>query len=285
MRILAILVLVFGVALAGGAVFFASKYYDEMKASMAQKGPDTVRVLVAKKSLAYGETISPEGLQWVEWPKHAVPAGAFTSIEGLFGETKKEKRIVLRGIEAGEPILDARITKFGESPRVAMNLSEGMRAVSIRIDDVSGVSGFVAPGDRVDILLTRTIDNNLVSSVILQEVSVIAVDQTSSAETSGPRLGRTVTFEVNTNQAQRLALAQQVGRLSLTLRGFGESTDEKMAPVTADQLSDLNAAPTQEVSKVRVRRGTQLSDVRIDGTTDSDASGQDGTAPAPAPAN
>lgn len=281
MRIIAILVLVFGVALAGGAVFFASKYYDEMKASMAQKGPDTVRVLVAKKSLAYGATVAAEDLQWVEWPKHAVPAGAFTSIEELFGESKKEKRIVLRGIEAGEPILDARITNFGESPRVAMNLGEGMRAVSIRIDDVSGVAGFVAPGDRVDILLTRTIDNNLVSSVILQEIAVIAVDQQSSAETSGPRLGRTVTFEVNTNQAQRLALAQQVGRLSLTLRGFGESADEKMAPVTADQLSDIGAAPKEEISKVRVRRGTQLSDVRIDGNTDEQAQPD----PVPAPAN
>jgi pilus assembly protein CpaB len=285
MRIIAILVLVFGVALAGGAVFFASKYYDEMKASMAQKGPDTVRVLVAKKSLAYGAQVTAESLQWVEWPKQAVPAGAFTSIEGLFGKNKNEKRIVLRGIEAGEPILDARITKFGESPRVAMNLGEGMRAVSIRIDDVSGVSGFVAPGDRVDILLTRTIENNLVSSVILQEIAVIAVDQQSSSETSGPRLGRTVTFEVNTNQAQRLALAQQVGRLSLTLRGFGEATDEKMAPVTADQLSDLGAAPKEEISKVRVRRGTQLSDVRIDGSTESSADGQGEPAPAPAPAN
>jgi Flp pilus assembly protein CpaB len=94
-----------------------------------------------------------------------------------------------------------------------------------------------------------------------------------------------VTFEVNTNQAQRLALAQQVGRLSLTLRGFGEATDEKMAPVTADQLSDLGAAPKEEISKVRVRRGTQLSDVRIDGSTESSADGQGEPAPAPAPAN
>jgi pilus assembly protein CpaB len=265
MRILAILVLVFGVALAGGAIFFASKYFDEMKASMAQQAPDTVRVLVAKQTLAYGETLKAEHLQWVEWPKTVVPAGAFTSVEALFGKDKKQKRIVLRAIEAGEPILDARITEFGESPRVAMNLGEGMRAVSIRIDDVSGVSGFVAPGDRVDILLTRTIEDQLVSSVILQEITVIAVDQQSNTESSSPRIGRTVTFEVNTNQAQRLALAQQVGKLSLTLRGFGEAVDGPMKPVTAGELSDLEAGPVQQVSKVRVRRGTEVRDVRIDG--------------------
>ncbi len=281
MRILAILVLFFGVALAGGAIFFASKYFEEMKASMASQGPETVRVLVAKNALAYGTPIKAENLQWVEWPKAAVPAGAFTSIEALFGQSKKEKRIVLRAIEAGEPILDARITKFGESPRVAMNLGEGMRAVSIRIDDVSGVAGFVAPGDRVDILLTRTINEELVSSVILQEITVIAVDQQSNAEIASPTIGRTVTFEVNTNQAQRLALAQQVGKLSLTLRGFGETDEGTMRPVTAGELSDIIGAPKQEVAKVRVRRGTSVSDVRIDGTTEEPTE----AAPAPAPAN
>jgi Flp pilus assembly protein CpaB len=74
-----------------------------------------------------------------------------------------------------------------------------------------------------------------------------------------------VTFEVNTNQAQRLALAQQVGKLSLTLRGFGEAVDGPMKPVTAGELSDLEAGPVQQVSKVRVRRGTEVRDVRIDG--------------------
>lgn len=280
MRIIAILVLVFGVALAGGAIFFASKYFNDMKASMAQQKPDTVRVLVAKQKLSYGATIKAENLQWVEWPKAAVPAGAFTSIEALFGKDKKQKRIVLRSIEAGEPILDARITEFGESPRVAMNLSEGMRAVSIRIDDVSGVSGFVAPGDRVDILLTRTIDDELVSSVILQEITVIAVDQQSNTEASSPRIGRTVTFEVNTTQAQKLALAQQVGKLSLTLRGFGEGADGPMKPVTAGELSGLEAGPVKQVQKVRVRRGMKVREERIDGTTDDAVEPEPDTAPA-----
>lgn len=271
MRIIAILVLVFGVALAGGSVFLASKYYDEMKASMAQQGPDTVRVLVSKHALAYGATLSSENLQWVEWPKAVVPPGAFTSVEALFGADHKERRIVLRSIEPGEPILEAKITKFGESPRVAMNLGDGMRAVSIRIDDVTGVAGFVAPGDRVDILLTRTIEGQLVSSVILQEITVIAIDQQLSTETTRAQLGRTVTFEVNTEQAQKLALAQQVGRLSLTLRGFGEDAAGPLRPVTADELSDLVSGPVTKTPTVRVRRGVSVNDVNIDGTGDPGA--------------
>jgi len=271
MRILAILVMVFGVALAGGSVFLASKYYDEMKASMAQQGPDTVRVLVAKQALAYGTALQSGHLQWVEWPKAVVPEGAFTSVEQLFGADSKERRIVLRSIEPGEPILQAKITKPGESPRMAMNLGDGMRAVSISINDVTGVAGFVAPGDRVDILLTRTIEGQLVSSVILQEITVIAVGQDQNTEVTGAKSSPTVTFEVNTQQAQKLALAQQVGRLSLTLRGFGEDAGAPMRPVTADELSDLVSGPATVAPKVRVRRGTSVSNVTIDGTDDSGA--------------
>ncbi len=87
MRIIAILVLVFGVALAGGALFFASEYFKELNASMAQQqGSETVRVLVAKQALGYGATLQSENLQWVEWPKAVVPPGAFTSVEELLGK-------------------------------------------------------------------------------------------------------------------------------------------------------------------------------------------------------
>jgi pilus assembly protein CpaB len=267
MRIIAVLVLVFGVALAGGALFFATEYFKEIKASMAQQGPDTVRVLVAKQALNYGATIQPGNLRWVEWPKSAVPPGAFTSVEDLLGKKGAEKRIVLRAIDPGEPLLESKITKLGESPRMAMNLGAGMRAVSISIDAISGVSGFVAAGDRVDILLTRTQQDQLTSSVILQDIVVIAVDQRSNAEGASPRLGRTVTVEVDTNQAQKLALAQQVGRLSLTLRGIGETDDGILKPVTAAELSDFAAPEKEEEFKVRVRRGGSVTNETIGEST------------------
>lgn len=278
MRIIAILVLVFGVALSGGALFFASEYFNEMKASMAQKGPETVRVLVAKNSLQYGATIRPENLQWVEWPKSAVPPGAFVSAESLLGEKGDQKRIVLRSIDPGEPILEGKITKFGESPRMAMNLGEGKRAVSLRIDAVSGVAGFVSAGDRVDILLIRNLQGQLVSSVILQDITVIAVDQQQNSEAVSARVGNTVTVEVDTVQAQKLALAQQVGKLSLTLRGIGESAAGDMKPITANDLSGIEAPEEVKERTVRVRRGASLTNVNIDDPEDTkgETANQDG---------
>lgn len=264
MRIVAILVLVFGVALAGGALFFASEYFKGINASVVQQGPETTRVLVAKQALKYGATIQPGNLKWVEWPKSAVPPGAFVSVEDLLGEKGDEKRIVLRAIDPGEPLLEGKITKFGESPRMSMNLGAGMRAVSISIDAISGVSGFIGPGDRVDILLTRTQQDQLTSSVILQDVTVIATDQSQNAETLSARVGRTVTVEVNTTQAQKLALAQQVGQLSLTLRGLGEVTEGTLKPVTAGELSDFQAPVVVPERQVRVRRAGSLEEVQVD---------------------
>jgi pilus assembly protein CpaB len=263
MRIIAVLVLVFGVALAGGALFFASEYFKEIKASMVQQGPETVRVLVAKQPLKYGTTIEIGSLRWVEWPKSAVPPGAFTSVEELLGKKGVQKRIVMRAIDPGEPVLDGKITKLGESPRMSMNLGTGMRAVSISIDAISGVSGFIGAGDRVDILLTRTQQGQLTSSVILQDITVIAIDQSQNSERAAARVGRTVTVEVDTTQAQKLALAQQVGRLSLTLRGLGEVTEGALQPITTDQLSDYAAPEKVEEFKVRVRRGSSVTNETI----------------------
>ena len=135
--------------------------------------------------------------------------------------------------------------------------------MSISVDVVSSVSGFVAQGDRVDILLTRTLEDQLVSSVILQDITIIAVDQRADSETVSPRVGRTATVEVDTTQAEKLALAQRVGSLSLTLRGIGEVTDEALQPVTADSLSDYVKEEEDPVLQVRVRRAGSLSSVDV----------------------
>ena len=144
-------------------------------------------------------------------------------------------------------------------PPIPAELELDTSAVSISIDAVSGVAGFVAAGDRVDILLTRTQEGRLVSSVLLQDITIIAVDQSANSETVGARLGSTVTVEVDTVQKQQLALALRVGKLSLTLRGIGEAGDEVLRPVTVDSLSDFRASEAAPEFKIRVRRGARLS--------------------------
>ncbi|MEM1384935.1 MAG: Flp pilus assembly protein CpaB [Pseudomonadota bacterium] len=275
MRIVSILILCFGVALAGGAIVFASRYFAEYEASLARQnqGPETVRVLAAQKTYSYGDKLDGAQLKWVEWPAQAVPEGAFTTAEALFGEAHDEDRIVLRRIEAGELILSSKITGFGERPRMAMQLADGKRAVTIRIDAVSGVGGFVAAGDHVDIILTRTIDGRLVSNAILLEVPVIAVDQVSDNEQRGPRIGRTATVEVDAEDAQKLALAQQVGRLSFTLRSVRDVAQDgegEIRPVSVDDLMpfEKEEAPVvvapEPPRTVRVRKGISVEDVQIE---------------------
>lgn len=279
MRIIAILVLVFGAALAGGGVYVASKHFEQMEL-LAQEakpeGPKTVKVIVAKEQLNYGMEIKPNRhLRWVDWPEASLPEGVFTEAEALLGENLgdgkwSESRFVVRQMEPGEPILESKITGFGEEQRMAMKLGEGKRAFAIKIDAVSGVAGFVTPGDRVDIFMTRSQGRNLESVVILENILVIAVDQQTNTQTNSATVGRTATVEVTPEQAQRLALAQQVGRLSLTLRGYGEEEtveagpdDPRPAsrPRTVDVRDLLGEERKQRTgTSVTVRKGGAISD-------------------------
>ena len=275
MRIVAILVLCLGLALAGTATYMLREFYASQAMMAAQPaGPQTIRVLAAKKALHYGDRLdlamAEERLRWVTWPKDAVPDGAFTTGEELLGPERAEIRTVLRTIEPGELVLKSKVTGFGETVRVASQVTEGKRAFTIPINAVSGVAGLVAPGDRVDILLTRSIDSDLVTSIILQNVLVIATDQMSNAETSSARVARTATVEVQPAEASKLALAQQVGKLSLSLRGMHEAVDARVEPVSIEDLPDqpqvVPAAPVPvppPPKRVTVRKGTEVEKIEL----------------------
>lgn len=120
---------------------------------------------------------------------------------------------------------------------------DSRRAVAISVDATVGVAGFVAPGDRVDIMLMRKIEGQFVSSIVLQDVRIVAVEQRARAEMASPPLFRMVTVEVDTRDAQKLALAQQVGRLLLTLRGLGESDELNDELEPKDQPFDPDIFP------------------------------------------
>jgi len=228
MRILAFLVLSFGIALAGGGVYYVSEYFEEQ--SVGNVRPDMVRVLAAKEALTPGDLLDADFLKWTGWPSGSVPEGAYTSTAALFGDGGDQQRYVTRSFEPGDLILEGKISKPGESPRLTFILGRDMRAVSLPIDAVSGVSGFISAGDQVDIILIRTVDSQLVSSVLLQDIEVLAIDQRADTQVVSARLGRTATVAVTKNQARMLPLALQVGRLSLLLRGI-DAPDFNAAPV------------------------------------------------------
>lgn len=219
-----IMVLLIAAVLGIAAVIIANSYLsgvEENQQRAAEQGR-LVQIAVARVPLDYGATISPENIRIVTWPATSVPVGAFRSTKGLFGG---DPRVVLRPIEAGEPILPGKITGFGGRASLAELIETDMRAMAVRISDTAGVAGHIFPGDRVDVMVTRQpkLDGERgeaeqINDVVLQNVRVAAVDQDVSEKDGKPKVGKTATLVVDQQGAQKLALAGQVGTLSLTLR-------------------------------------------------------------------
>jgi pilus assembly protein CpaB len=231
------------------AVFLAQAWLNsqaEMRARSleSQKKPiATQTIVVASKPLRFGNELGSMSLREIAWPEEAVPAGAFSKITDL---TSDGRRVVLTPIEANEPILASKITGAGQRATLSAMLQDGMKAVTIRVNDVEGVAGFVLPGDRVDVVLTRQQDKNLAATdVVLQNVRVLAVDQVADERADKPSLAKAITLEVEVTAAQKLALAATVGTLSLALRKAGEATAANTRRIT---LSDL---PKTEISDDR----------------------------------
>jgi len=179
---------------------------------------------------------------WVEtitWASDTLPQGAFTSIDDLAGATDETARFVLSSMERGEPILTTKITNPGQRAKLSTAISPGMKAVSIAVNDVLGVAGFVLPSDRVDVMLTRSIGNDRSQAfvdVLLQGVRVVAIDQTVDDTRDQPSVVRTVTFEVTTNEAQKLTLGATIGTLSLALRNVVGVEVEEPSRMTVGEL-------------------------------------------------
>ena len=234
--------LIGGIALAVVAIALITLWGSRMR----QPQMALTQVVVAGGDLPYGTVLSPDQLRLVNWPQESVPAGAFASIDAIFANMKSPSdRVVLTAMVRGEPVLGDKISGFGARPIMSSMVANGMRAISIHIDDVSGVSGFILPGDHVDIMLTHHVGTgaeNLVTDVILQDIKVLGIDQLSDLKTDKPVVGHTATVEVPPDQAQKLVLAQQAGTLSLSLRN-----PESVAGVTASSVAESDLGTGHKV--------------------------------------
>ncbi|MBZ9891747.1 Flp pilus assembly protein CpaB [Mesorhizobium sp. BR1-1-3] len=243
--IMIVLAGVFGVL----AVVLANIWLANQRNAMAQTN-DVLRdtVVVATVALKFGDTLTSDKLREIAWPAGAIPTGAFkTTKEALAGDGSKQ---ALQAIGVNEPILATKITGPGQRATLSAVLGEGMKAVSIRVNDVLGVAGFVFPGDRVDVLLTRTVrgddgaDKSFVD-VLLQSMKVLAVDQVADESKDSPTVVKSVTLEASTKDAQKLTLAAGAGQLSLALRQAAASKGETTERVT---LSDLTGETPADVA-------------------------------------
>jgi pilus assembly protein CpaB len=168
---------------------------------------------------------------------------------------------------AGEPVLRSKVSEFGEKVTIADLIDPTKRAMAIRVNDVSGVGGFVTPGDRVDVLLTRRLDgDNMITATVLQDIVVRGIDQLADEDLDKPNVVRTVTVEVTPEQAQRVALAQEAGTLSLTLRNLA-TTDK--ADLRSLGVNELTASPSTQkkggAPTVTIIRGGERSSETVRG--------------------
>ena len=242
------------------AVFVAQQWLNSqaemrMRNLEANKKPMTTQtIVVASKPLRFGNELGSMSLREIPWPSDAVPAGAFTKISDL---TSNGKRVVLTAIEANEPILASKITGSGQRATLSATITDGLKAVTIRVNDVEGVAGFVLPGDRVDVMLTRQQDKTVAATdVVLQNVKVLAVDQVADERADKPSVAKAVTLEVEVTAAQKLALAATVGTLALALRKAGEAAPQNTRRITLSDLPKTKMSDDRFVA-VSVVRGSQ----------------------------
>jgi pilus assembly protein CpaB len=254
------------------AVFVAQSWLNNqaalrMKNLEAKKPAATRTIVVAAKPLRFGDEVSGSALREIEWPGEAVPAGAFSNIADL---TKDGRRVVLTPIETNEPILAAKITGPGQRATLSSLIRDGLRAVTVRVNDVEGVAGFVLPGDFVDVALTRQNDKMPpATDIILQNVRVLAIDQSADARLEKPAVAKAVTLEVDTTGAQKIALAASVGTIALVLRKAGENDAEFTRRITVSDFTAPSAPIARDVPEntsvttVSVRRASTKQDYRV----------------------
>jgi pilus assembly protein CpaB len=195
-----------------------------------------VPVVVAKGPLKFGDRLDASKVEILKLPSNAVPDGAFTTVAQVLAQDGGGAPVVLTPVASREPLLPTKLSGPGARASVAAEIGDGYRAYTIKVTDVTGVGGHALPGDRVDVVLMRDTTpegqvRNYVSEVVIQNVRVLGVDLNADLASNKPATPNTATLEVSVPDAQKLAVAGDLGKLSLLLRKTGSSEVAKTAPM------------------------------------------------------
>ncbi|MEM6408679.1 MAG: Flp pilus assembly protein CpaB [Pseudomonadota bacterium] len=273
MRILFGLVLVCGIGLAGFAAYLAKSRFDEYQATVAEQQAKLASnvplepVFVMKRRIAYGEKLTKDDVKIVAWPENAIPEGAFQDGKVLFPEDG-ELRTALRIMEKDEALMAVKVTEPGEDAGVSSRLAKGMRAFALRVDVSTGVSGFLRPGDLVDVYWTGNARGRSVTTLIQTNLQLLAVDQIADGDRNAPTVARTVTVMASPQRVAALAQAQSTGRLTLSLVGAGDDTEVAEIEIGQNELLGIEREviveeEKQRVCTVRTRRGAEVVEIPI----------------------
>src|SRR5215475_4687237 len=229
--------LFFGLAIFFGiaAAFTARHLLENLAVQAAALSVATVPVVVARTDVQVGSALVALELDTVQWPRDYVPAGAFDDPAKITG------RVVRRPLARGEAVVEPVLLPVGSAAGLPSVIESAKRAISVKVDPVVSVAGFVTPGTRVDVLTTlQRIDTSEklpYTKVILQDLAVLAIDQKlEQAKNGEPELVSVVTLEVTPKQAEELTYAAHQGRLQLALRSPADHEEVKTQPVSVATL-------------------------------------------------
>lgn len=272
MRLVTIVSLAASAVLGLGALFVARVVIPNSASARAMPIAEPVGgvpVVVLTRDVSYGARLEPGMLTVVKLPSNVAPQGAFSSVADVLAADRGGPPVVLFPLAAREPILPAKISGPGARPSVAAEVADGMRAYTIKVDDVTGVGGHALPGDRVDVVLMRDLtptgdQRTYVSQVVLQNVRVLGVDLNADLKSDKPASPNTATLEVAVEDAQKLSVAATLGALSLALRRTGEAVIDEAALVrTGDFLLGGGASSGPARSGARTPRAARAGGMII----------------------
>jgi pilus assembly protein CpaB len=260
----AFLFLILAVALGVGAAFTAQRWLEEQRRQPIEaKKATTQPVTVTRQDTSVGELLNVRELGTVDWPLEYVPQGAYADPSQLQG------RVLRRPLAVGEPVLESALLPEGSQGGLVSVIDPTQRAISVKVDPVIGVAGFVTPGAHVDVLVTvKRVDGDGLpwTKVFLQDVQVLAIDQKlEEAKEGDPQLVQVVTLEVSTEQAEKLTYAAHQGRLQLALRN---PSDREIVETRSVGVSDVlgirrrrtaGRARAVSTTNVEVIKGSQVS--------------------------
>lgn len=244
MRTSNVLILIVAIVMGAVAAFMARAFIQ----GQSQNAAPSQTIVVAMSSLEIGVVIPEDKVAEVIWGASTLPDGAFATKAEFF---KEGQRYALMPISRNEPLLRAKVATAGQGGLLSTMLDKDKRAVTVRVDDVSGVAGFIQPHSRVDIALIRTESGaaGSYSNIILENVKVLAIDQLTGMSAERPAMvARAVTIEVSADEAQKVLLAEKVGRLSLILRQPGQSSGGVGRRITERDLQNSPFEPAKALA-------------------------------------
>jgi len=283
-----VIILIVAIAMGGGAAYLARSWLQGQLNASAHQPPS--HIVVAAEPLAYGAAVTADNVSEIPWYTKALPEGAFATKDDLLDGGR---RTVLYPLKRGEPLLRSKVTGPGQRASLASVLEEGKRAVTVRVDDVRGVAGFVLPGDFVDIVMIAdelSSKRQSYSDILLEHVKVLAIDQIASEGEEKPKVAQAVTLEVTKEQAQKILLATNIGKLSLLLgrpiesgrdanrrigeRDIGRTMPEPVRPAPPPAPVAAAPAPPSNLVKVTIVRNGESKEYSVTRSADAATQGR-----------